>query len=412
MSKPRKVTVVLLSVGVVAVASVFFYLIKKDNSATKYRTAPAERGDIRATVNATGTVNAVTTVQVGSQVSGTIAKLYADFNSVVKKGEIIAQLDSTFLRAQVKEAEANLEKAKVEVKDAKRNLNRSLSLFERNLLSEAERDAAVTAYEAALATQKQAEAALERAKTNLRYSTIRSPIDGVVISRNVDVGQTVAASLQAPTLFTIANDLRKMKVETNIDEADIGKIREGQKATFTVDAYPDQPFRGVVTQIRLAPIIQQNVVTYNVVISVDNPELKLMPGMTANVSILVDRRENVLKIPNAALRFRPSSAQAEARPPERRTFAPPGGEGRASSRSMRAESGMGNASRATIWILGPEGKPKPVQIQTGITDGSFTEVAAGDLREGQQVIVGTAVAPITQLGVPGMPGMPGGGRRR
>lgn len=408
MSKSKKATVVLLSFGLVAAASMFFYF-KKTNAATPYRTMPVERGDIAATVNATGTVNAVTTVQVGSQVSGTITKLYADFNSVVKTGQVIVQLDSTFLSAQVKGAAANLEKAQVAVNGAKRDLDRADSLFKRNLLSQAELDAALTAYESAIAGAKQSQAALELAKTNLRYSTIRSPISGVVISRNVDVGQTVAASLQAPTLFTIANDLRKMEVETNIDEADIGKIRESQSATFTVDAYPDRPFTGTVMQIRLAPMIQQNVVTYNVVIAVDNPELKLMPGMTANVSILVDHQEHVLKITNAALRFRPGLAPAAAGGST--SFAVHGG----SSNSLASSHGKfdtSNKNRATVWTLSPDGKPEPVQIQTGINDGSFTEIVAGGLREGQQVITGTQMHIATPMSAPGMPGIPGSGSRR
>jgi HlyD family secretion protein len=389
MKSSKNFIAVILIVVLVVATSLMLY-VKNNRAATQYRSAAIERGNITATVNATGTVNAVTTVQVGSQVSGTIAKLGADFNSAVKKGQIIVQLDSTFLSTQVHAALANEEKAAAAATDAKCNLDRTPKLFHDNLVPEADRDAALTAYESAEAGVKQAQAALESAETNLRYSTIRSPIDGIVISRNIDVGQTVAASLQAPTLFTIANDLRKMEVETNIDEADIGKIHEGQHATFTVDAYPDLPFDGVVTQIRLAPIIQQNVVTYNVVISVDNPELKLKPGLTANVSILVDRRENVLKIPNAALRFHPGFTPMENGISKR--MAP-------ASRS----AALTNTSRATVWIFSAEGKPKPAPIQTGITDGSFTELVAGELREGEQVITGAPLQTATPTSAPGMP---------
>ena len=409
--KSRKGVAIVVVVVILIVASIFFYS-RANHSAVKYRTATVERGDISTVVSATGTINAVTTVQVGSQVSGTIARLYADFNSVVKKGQVVAQLDSTFLKAQVQEAEANLERAIVSVNGAKRALTRAEDLLTKKLISQAEYDDAQTNYELAVAQEKQSRAALDRAKTNLRYATIHSPIDGVVISRNVDVGQTVAASLQAPTLFTIANDLTKMKLETNIDEADIGKVAEDQSATFTVDAYPDQQFQGTVAQIRLAPIIVQNVVTYNVIIEVANPDLKLMPGMTANVSILVAHREKVLRVPNAALRFQP--AVALLRFNERQERRGPVGE---MGSRMGGSSPMGQRMRemakgSRVWILSPNGKPEPRMLQLGITDGSFTEVVRGDLEEGQEVIVSAiSSGSTTQMASPAMPGAPSGGRR-
>lgn len=277
-----------------------------------WRTEPLQRGVVRAQVSATGNLKAVTTVQVGSQVSGTIAALNADFNDQVKKGQVLAQLDPTFLRAQVAQNRADLERSQVQVRQAERDSMRIFTLGAQGLASQSEQDAAQTALDAARASEQSARAGLDRADTNLRYATILSPIDGVVISRNVDVGQTVAASLSAPTLFTIANDLTRMQLEAAVDEADIGTIRDGQPATFTVDSYPDLSFTGTVDQVRLQPETIQNVVTYTVVILVDNPELKLLPGMTANVTILVNQADSVLRVPNAALRFRPPGAASGA----------------------------------------------------------------------------------------------------
>jgi len=340
-------------------------------------------------VTATGTAEAVTTVQVGSQVSGTISALYADFNDRVRKGQIIAQLDPTFLKAQVAQAQADLEKATASVNLSKREYERALSLFEKEMISESNRDLALTNYELALAQEKSAQASLKRAGTNLNYATIVSPIDGVIISRNVDVGQTVAASLQAPTLFTIARDLAEMQIKTSIDEADIGAIREGQDVLFTVDAYPDLTFEGRVKQIRLSPEIIQNVVTYNVIIEVSNPELLLKPGMTANVTILVDHREDVLKVPAGALRFRPPMEDEESSPESR-----PGRMNARGSQPLAAGSpssrppDAGRAKPPGLWILDQDGKPKPILVQTGISDGSSVEIKSGDLKEGDQVIVG------------------------
>ncbi|MFY9270110.1 MAG: efflux RND transporter periplasmic adaptor subunit [Candidatus Manganitrophaceae bacterium] len=356
-----------------------------------FRTAKVERGKIVATVSATGKVNALVTVQVGSQVSGTVQKLFADFNSRVKKGEVIAQIDPALFNAQVEQArarlandEANLEKARVVLADAKRNLQRMETLLARNLVSQSDKDTAQTAHDSAVAGVKVAEtqvtqdrAGLTLVETNLRYTTIVSPVSGTVISRNVDVGQTVAASLQAPTLFTIAQDLTEMRVDTSVDEADIGKVKIGQEAEFTVDAYPDTPFQGTVQDIYNQPIIVQNVTTYDAIIHVKNPEFKLKPGMTANVAIRVDAKEEALKLPNAALRYRPERAErspGQAPPPKK-------------------EKGR----TADIWVL-KEGKEVAVQVTLGLSDGNFTEVVSGDLKSGDDVITervqkGSAGAP-------------------
>jgi HlyD family secretion protein len=271
----------------------------------EYRMDKVSNGDISMVVTATGIVNPVTSVDVGTQVSGIVAKLYADFNSVVKKGDIIAQIDSTFLVQAVKDADAALDRAKAQYADAKRSLDRTKALFDKNLESQLNYDAAITSYESNSAALKQSQASLDRAKINLAYATIYAPISGVVINRAVMVGQTVAASFSSPTLYTIANDLRKMQVLTTVDESDIGRISIGQEATFSVDAYPDERFSGAISQIRLNPVSVQNVVNYTVVISVDNNQLKLMPGMTASVRILVASTKDVLRVSNMALRLQP-----------------------------------------------------------------------------------------------------------
>ncbi len=338
----------------------------------RYRTEKVSRGDVTATVTATGTVNAVTTVLVGTQVSGTIKHLYADFNSPVKKNQPVARIDPATFEAQVEQAranlmqaKANLEKAEATLLDTKRTMDRNRQLFAKDLISRSDLDTSETNYEGAkaqVAASKaqiaQAAAALKSAQTNLGYTWIRSPVDGIVVSRNVDIGQTVAASFQTPTLFTIAQDLTKMQIDANVAEADIGKIKVGQEVDFSVDAYADITFKGRVSEIRNAPTTIQNVVTYDVVIKVDNSDLKLKPGMTANVSIVISSKKGVLKVPNAALRFRPSA----------------GGKG------APQQKGPG------VWVLA-EGKPAWVKIGIGISDGNYSEVVAGDLKEGQELIL-------------------------
>lgn len=374
-----------LVAGVVAVAilvaGVFLYVRSTPKAA--YRTAKVERGTILSTVTATGNLNAVITVQVGTQVSGTIQKLFVDYNSVVKKGQTIAQIDPSIFNSQVEQsgggyqaAVANLAKARADLVDARRTMERNRQLVRDGVVSQADFDSAETKYKEALAAVRssqgsvgQTRGAYRQAQTNLRYATIKSPVDGIVVSRNVDVGQTVAASFQTPTLFTIAQDLTKMQIDTNIDEADIGKITVGQPVKFSVDAYPETEFAGVVAQIRNAPIITQNVVTYDVVVTVDNRELKLKPGMTANVGIEVLKKENVLKVPSAALRFKPRKAGEEG-----------------------VSKGNGTGGRAArpagqrVFTL-KDGKPVPVQVKTGASDDSFVELVSGDLREGQSLII-------------------------
>jgi HlyD family secretion protein len=417
MNKKKKI-VIFVGAGILVIF-IFVLLVfgRTKKTQAEYTTTKIERGDISVLVTATGTLNALTTVQVGSQVSGTISQLHADFNSTVKKGQVVAQLDPTFLKAQVAQSEADLEKANAQVNQAKRDMDRAKGLSEKNLISQADLDLAQTNYELALATQKSSKATLERSITNLTYATITSPIDGVVISRNVDVGQTVAASLSAPTLFTIANDLTKMQVETNIDEADIGKIQVGQKVDFTVDAYPDKHFAGSVSQILLNPQTVQNVVTYTVIIDVDNPELLLKPGMTANVTVLIDQRGDVLKVRSAALKFTPSISR------QARTSTQTTGNSYSANASPNRNPGRDFkkwASSPKVWILAKDGRPKPVLVQAGLSDGSVTEVISDSLKEGEEVIISQAngssssTTTTTQQVNPfdsGRPGGPPGGRR-
>ena len=333
---------ILIVLGIVVLAGVgtIVYVRGRDNG-PKFKTMPITRGNLRSVVTATGTLNAVTTVLVGTQISGMIKKLHADFNSPVKKGQIVAELDPATYEAAVENAKENLAQAwstvakdKANLADATRIRDRYRKLFAKGYLDEADYTAAETVHdadEAQLAADthqaKQMQAALHTAEINLGYTKVPCPVDGVVVSRNVDVGQTVAASFTTPTLFTIAQDLTKMQIDTNVDEADIGRVKVPQDVEFTVDAYPDRTFHGTVKQIRIAPIIVQNVVTYDVVITVDNTDLKLMPGMTANVSIVVASKERILKVPNTALRFKPTEKDGvnlQAAPAEKVAGRPPG----------------------------------------------------------------------------------------
>jgi len=384
-----------------------YWRMAGESAEVPFVTTPVKRGSITQIVSSTGTLQAMVTVQVGSQVSGTIEKLYGDFNSKVKAGQIVAQLNQDKFRAAVDQARANLvaaqsnfAKSKVSVEDAGRTLERTRELRRRELTAQSDLDAAQTAYDAAAAQLEvnkaqmvQAQAAINQVSVDLNNTIIRSPVEGIVISRNVDVGQTVAASLQAPTLFTIANDLAKMEVHTNVDEADVGNVWEGQDVSFTVDAFPARRFRGKVHQVRNAPVNVQGVVTYNAVVRIDNKEMLLKPGMTANVQFLVSRQEDVLTIPNMAMRFKPpdqkDAAQDLLRQEKSRVAAPVGS--RRTSRVAGAGAGgtRGNR-RVTIYLL-KENKPQPVEVQLGITDGSRTEVRAG-LNESDPVIIGTSSA--------------------
>lgn len=511
----KKIIVTVVSLAVLGTAGWYFWG-KREASAEEYLTAKIERGDLRNSVFATGTLQAVTTVQVGSQVSGTIASLSADFNTKVRKGQVVAQLDPSILQAQVASQRANLEQArasaadaqakllaakanvqnqqagvsgatanlaalKAQLDDAASLLKRQQALAQAGLIADRDLESARTSYNAAEARFKQAAAQLEQAKSseqssatagvaqaeaqvkqtqaqvkqseaslklaevNLSHTTITSPIDGVVVSRTVDVGQTVAASLSAPTLFTIANDLTQMQVIANIDQADIGSINQENKVTFTVDAYTGRRFEGEIKEIRLSPQNVQNVVTYNVVINVQNPDQKLLPGMTANLTFAVAERKGVLKVPNAALRFTPKDmtpekireimrsqrgggqgqeqqgqpaaagqqggqpAQGEGGDRQGRRGQGQGqqqqGQQGQQGQAQQGQSGEGGGRRGgggtgapsegqwrLVWALGADNKPQPRRVKLGISDGTATEILDGNLQEGETIIVGQKIA--------------------
>jgi HlyD family secretion protein len=392
---------------------------KKDE---QYKTEKVDRGNVTMTVTATGTLSAVTTVQIGSQVSGVIARLYADFNSQVEKGQLLAELDPTPFEAQVEQRRADVTRAKVQTEDARIKYDRQKRLLDSGLTAQAEVDAAKATLDGARAQVQQAVAALSQAETNLRYTRITSPTEGIVVDKQYEVGQTVAASFQAPVLFQIAQDLTKMQVQADVDQSDIGRVKVGQIARFSVDAYPDEEFRGRISQIRYNAQVNQNVVTYPVILEVENPEGRLRPKMTANVTIDVDTVRNVLRIPNAALRFKPPQPEGSEK------SASAGGGGDATQRLGRSGQGGGPAGAAaqmprgrrgggggaraqTVYLLGADKTLKPVEIRTGITDGRFTHVVSGGVKEGDIVVVGLATSKVESAAPMGGAGGPGGGPR-
>lgn len=371
--------VYLIGVLVVLVVTAFLFQRCHRSTIGQFQTVTINRGPITQVVTATGTLNPVVNVQVGSQVSGNIQKLFVDYNSEVKSGQLIAQIDPALFQATVTQAEGDLASAQAALELARINATRTQALVAKQNSAQSELDQAMATLHQAEANLKIKQGALDKAKADLEHCAITSPIDGVVISRSVDVGQTVAASLQAPVIFTIANDLTKMQIDSNVAEADVGVVEVDQNVDFTVDAFPNRTFHGKVVQVRNAPITVQNVVTYDTVIGVSNPDLKLKPGMTANVSIVIAHRDNVLKISNAALRYRPADASTEPRPT---AGARAGGPGKRTGGEHRVER--------TVYVLSG-GEAKPVQIKTGISDGVFTEVLEG-LNEGDRVITAALAA--------------------
>ncbi|MCR4299879.1 MAG: efflux RND transporter periplasmic adaptor subunit [Gallionella sp.] len=344
----------------------------------QYRMQAVENGDISQTVSANGTINPVSLINVGTQVSGTVKKLYVDFNSKVEKGQVLLELDDALLAAQQKQSQANVQSANASLELTTANEARIRGLFAQEYVSRQELDTAVQARKVAEAQLQLARAAVEKDRANLSYSVIRSPVSGVVVDRSVDIGQTVAASLQTPTLFKIAQDLSKMQIHANFAEADIGSIRIGQAVHFTVDAFPGRHFQGEVMQVRLNPTTQQNVVTYDVVINMDNPEQILLPGMTAYVSIAVAERKNALLVPNAALRFKP--ANGVMRKP---------GSGHPGGVPKGGATPKQDVFSGKVYVL-KQGELVPVNISLGITDSRNTEITGGDIKAGDQVVVGEA----------------------
>jgi HlyD family secretion protein len=424
----------LILAGVVALIALFAAFGLNRGAQAQHFTAKVERGEIRDVVEATGTINAVITVQVGSQVSGTIAKLNVDFNSRVHKGDVVALIDPALFqgallqtaadfensKANLAVAKANLEKAKATAVQAKAEYDRTVALNKEGVMSQQQLDLAKANYDAAIATVNGAAASVTQAEaqvsqktaavtvsqTNLNYTVIRSPIDGTVVARNVDVGQTVAASLQAPTIFTIAQDLTKMLVYAKTDESDVGNIKLGKPVTFKVDAFPKDTFHGRVSQVRMNATTVQNVVTYDTIIEFDNPELKLFPGMTAYVTIPVATAQNVIKLPNTALRYKPPMTPEEVLAiykqygieVDQRQSA---GADSVAERSLPQGGGMGNLPRkakadsAVVWKLQPDNRMEPVKVSIGITDHSYTEVTSlvkGELKEGDEVVIRSIVS--------------------
>jgi HlyD family secretion protein len=393
--------ILLASSAVVLVLAILAFRRWAGAGDTSYQTATINRGPIIQAVTATGTLNPVVNVQVGSQVSGNIQKLFADFNSKVKAGQVVAQIDPALFQAAATQAEGDLASAQAALELAKLNATRTQALFAQKNSAQQDLDAAIASLHQAEANVKIKQGALDKAKADLDHCTITSPVDGEVISRSVDVGQTVAASLQAPVIFTIANDLTKMQIDANVAEADVGVVEPGQDVDFTVDAFPMRTFHGKVVQVRNAPITVQNVVTYDTVIGVNNADLKLKPGMTANVSIVIATRDNVLQIKNAALRYRPLDATpTESKPPSSPGARPAGGRP-AGARERKS-------GERTVYVFAG-GQPKPVQIKTGISDGIVTEVNDG-LKEGDRVVTVELTTASASSSPP--PNPFGGGARR
>ncbi len=361
----KKTGIWVLLVIVIAAAG-WWWSSQGKPAEAQYRTAPVDRGDISAQVSANGTLNPVVLVNVGTQVSGTVRRIEADFNQQVKAGQVLAELDPALFQAALAQSSANLANAQAQLRLAEANAARMRTLFGKEYVSRQELDQALAAREQAMAQVRVARAQVTRDQTNLGFTVIRSPVDGTVINRQVDVGQTVAASFQTPTLFQIGKDLTQMQIDSTVSEADIGQVKVGQPVKFLVDAFPDANYSGAVRQVRLNARTEQNVVTYNVVVDVANPDLALMPGMTANLRVEVETRPDVLRVPTAALRFRPPVDPAAER---------------------------GSTPRgAAVHVLGADGQPVRVAVRTGISDKAYTEIVSGELKPGDAVIVADLAA--------------------
>lgn len=405
-------------VAVLVLATAAFFLVrgKDSDEAAAFRTAEVTRGDLSSTVSATGALSAVRTVQVGTQVSGQVAAIYADFNDQVRKGQLLARIDPTLAQQGVQDAQAGLDRSRAELQAAQADYNRNRPLYDSKVITATEFQGYETKLRVAQADLKSAQVTMQRAQRNLSYTEIYAPIDGIVVERNVDVGQTVAASFSAPQLFLIANDLSKMQILANVDESDIGSIHQGQPASFTVQSFPDRQFRGTVKQVRLQSTTTENVVNYTAVVEVDNPGGTLLPGMTATVDFETGSATAALLVPNAALRFTPSddelkkaginpdSMRAARGGGQRRANAQGGGGGGGANAnpfggSLRAPGGgAARSTRGRIWVEGADGKLQMIRVTTGLTDGKSTVVQGQGLRQGLKVIIGSGQAATTQGG--------------
>ena len=401
----KKKAIIISSVVVIVavIAALMFRHNGKKEADVTFETAKVERGNITNTVTATGTIEAVISVNVGTQVSGIINKVYVDFNDVVKKGQLLAEIDKKSLINQLEQSQATVNQAKAQLNFQEATYNRMKALFEKKLIAQSDYDQALYNYENAKASLTNANAAFDRNKVNLDYATIYSPIDGVVLNRAIEEGQTVAASFNTPTLFTIVNDLTQMEVQTSVDEADIGKVKQGQRVEFTVDAYTDMKFEATVSEVRLQPVTTNNVVTYVVILNSPNPDKKLMPGMTASATIFVDEKENTLILSGKALRFNPSQAYLQKMSakmavegkakgmPAGGSFPRPGASSSASgtlnvSGAMPMSAGFGKDGGKVVWVKDSLGGISPNPIKTGIDNGTNIEVLSG-LTEGDEVII-------------------------
>ncbi|MBK7675099.1 MAG: efflux RND transporter periplasmic adaptor subunit [Candidatus Accumulibacter sp.] len=408
MNIPRQKSALALLLITLAAGGAYWYRQSSEQSLEqRYKVQAIERGDLTQTVSANGTLNPVVLVNVGTQVSGTVTRLYVDFNDQVEKGQALLELDDRLLAAQARQSAANVVNVRAALDLARATEARMKALFEQEYISRQELEQAIQTRRSSEAQLAQATAAAEKDEVNLRYTTIRSPVSGTVIDRVVDLGQTVAATLQTPTLIKIAQDLSEMRIDSSFAEADIGSIREGQKVRFTVDAFPNRSFQGQVQQIRLNPTTQQNVVTYNVRVSLSNPDHILLPGMTAYVSIGVASREDALLVPNAALRFKPSETNGSNGNKPVSGAAPAGGPSAASTTSGSAGEARGKGKKrdtasGTVYVIDHD-ELKPVSVQLGITDSRNTEVLGGELKAGDKVVIGENIA--SSSGKPSSVGM-------
>jgi HlyD family secretion protein len=400
MTNMNRMRLISIAAAILLLAAGGFWLYQRSarEETSPYRLAIIERGDLEAIVSATGKLSAVTTVQVGTQVSGQIQTILVDFNDHVKQGQLIARIDPTLQEQAVRDAQAGLERSQAELEQAEREYERNRQLFEQKVLTEIEFNSAKYAFAVARANVKSAQVTLDRARRNLAYTSIYAPIDGVVVERNVDVGQTVAASLATPQLFLIANDLSRMQILASVDESDIGMIRTGQPVRFSVQAYPNETFSGTVQQVRLQSTTQENVVNYTVVVAVQNPDGRLLPGMTATVEFITGSAPDVLMVPNAALRIRPTEAMRTAvfgtRGAERavgndRNLGVARDAGSAAGANAQANgSARRPANVSMVWYLDQNGALAMARVRTGLTDGQRTQIETDELGEGTQVIVG------------------------
>jgi len=393
---------VLIITGIVAVAVIAFLLFKpfsKKEAEYTFDTVKVEKGNISNNVTSTGTVEAMVTVEVGTQVSGIIEHVYVDFNDNVKQGQVLARLDETSLRAQLEQSQATVDQAQAQLTYQEATYNRLKSLYDKDLIAQADYDQALFNYQNSKASLNNARSALDRAEVNLAYATIYSPIDGVVLNRAIEEGQTVAASFNTPEMFTIANDLTRMEVQASVDEADIGKVKEGQRVEFTVDSYPEETFEGSVSQVRLKPVTTNNVVTYDVIFSAPNPEKKLMPGMTASATIYVQEKQNTLVLSGKAMRFTPDTdylmKMMKKTGPEGAPVgtsgipsAEQGADGRAIPAGLPSADSLPGIPEGTktVWLKYEKGGIRPVPVTVGIENGSTVEILSG-LSEGDEVVI-------------------------